>query len=78
MYVCIYIFSDLLRKRDSLLRDFSLKKGSIPGYKGAWKRFQELILQGDVRNRGLFSGASGGSEYVSHKFGYPSKIVFGD
>ena len=42
MYVCIYIFSDLLRKRDSLLRDFSLKKGSIPGYKGAWERFQEF------------------------------------
>ena len=42
MYVCIYIFSDLLRKRDSLLRDFSLKKGSIPGYKGAWDRFQKF------------------------------------
>ena len=45
MYVCIYIFSDLLRKRDGLLRDFSLKKGSIPGYKGAWERFQEFYKE---------------------------------
>ena len=42
MYVYIYIFSDLLRKRDSFLRDSSLKKGSIGSYEGAWERFREF------------------------------------
>ena len=42
MYVYIYIFSDLLRKRDSFLRVFNLKKGSIRSYKGAWERFREF------------------------------------
>jgi integrase len=47
VYICIYtfVFTDLKRKRDSLLRDFSLKKGSIPGYKGAWERFQEFYKE---------------------------------
>ena len=49
MYVYIYIFSDLLRKRDSFLRDFSLKKGSIRSYKGAWERFRELHVARTLR-----------------------------
>ena len=42
--ICIYtfVFTDLKRKRDILLREYGLKKGSLRSYGGAWERFQEF------------------------------------
>ena len=49
MYVYIYIFSDLLRKRDSFLRVFNLKKGSIRSYKAGDRKDDFAALLIDTR-----------------------------
>ena len=90
MDVCIYVytcvFTDLKRKRDILLREFGLKKGSLRSYRGAWERFQKFICGWGTSTYEKMAGAQeeervGGdlarvASFLGHSEGSRSTVVY--